>query len=340
MRDVEAGDALVGVDRLPDGRGDVRQREIRIHDGLVDRVGILDVELGQAGDLVHQVGHLQRRQRVELAEAEGLAGIVGLEEGGAETVVGEACPVDRLAAERMVPDLLAAFPQVVAVVHAGAFLEFRPLHEIADVLAFIGEGELARQIGDRLDVIGLQPVVGVDIVGVLADDGADDMHRIDAVGGGRLPDLGAKLGVVLQQSIDLAIFGLEGGVGSLGAPAGGAGDIRLHAVAVPRRHHGRGIGACHRRRQCQAEEKEYTFLHAPPLWSGSAIDETANPLQPFVYAIPDGKPLGTFPGAALEIGGKLGKAAGRVETGQACAGTKGGQMVPSGHTSPGLAVRE
>ncbi len=213
---------------------------------------------------MHEIAHLQRGQRIELAKAEGLAGIVGLEEGGAEAVVREALAAHALAAEGPVPHLLAAFPQIVAVGFAGASGEFRPLHEIGNVLAVIGEGKLARQIGDRLDVVGLQPVVGIDIVGVLADDGADDIHRIDTIGRGCLLDLAAKAGVVLEQRVDLAVFRLEGGVGGLGAPAGGARYVGLLGIAVARRHQCRRLGGEQRRRQRQAENDEDQFFHAPP----------------------------------------------------------------------------
>ena len=36
LRDVEAGDRLVGIDRFLQRRRDIGQRQIRIHDGLVD----------------------------------------------------------------------------------------------------------------------------------------------------------------------------------------------------------------------------------------------------------------------------------------------------------------
>ena len=261
---VEPGDPPVGVDRLLQGGGDVVERQVRVHDGLVDFVGVGRVEFRQARDLVHEVAHLQGGQRVELAEPEGLAGIIGLEEGGAEAVVGERLAVDRLAAEGLVPHPFAARPQLVAARKLRAFGKGRPLHEGGDILALVGEGELARQVGDRLDVIGLQPVVGVDVVGVLADEGADDVHRVDAVGGSRLRDLGAQPCVVLEQRVDLAVFRLESGVGGLGAARRGAGYRRLLGIAVAGRDGRRRRRRQHRRRQRQRQGHTNQFLHAPP----------------------------------------------------------------------------
>ena len=46
----------------------------------------------------------------------------------------------------------------------------------------------------------------------------------------------SQLNSFLQQRVDLAVFRLEGGVGGLGAPAGGARYVGLLGVAVSRRH--------------------------------------------------------------------------------------------------------
>ena len=57
---------------------------------------------------------------------------------------------------------------------------------------------------------------------MLADDRADDMQRIDAIGGGGGPDLLAQPGIVLQQRVNLAVFRLIGrfaGLGALGRTA-------------------------------------------------------------------------------------------------------------------------
>ena len=203
---------------------------------------------------MHHVAHLQGGERVELTEPEGLAGIVGLEEGGAEAVVGKALSVHRPAAEIAVPDPFAAFPQVVAVGLAAAAGELRALDEIRHALALVGEAQPAAEIGDRLDVIGLEPVVGIHVVGMLAHDRAHDVHGVDMVGGCRLADLGAQAGIVLQQRVDLAVLGLEGGAGGLGAPRRGAGNGRLLGVAVARRHGG-GRAGRQRRQQNQASTR-------------------------------------------------------------------------------------
>lgn len=75
-----------------------------------------------------------------------------------------------MAAELAVPDPLAAAPERVGAFLAGAFGKFGPLDEFGDGLALMAELEAVARIGGRLDVIGLQPVIGVDIVGVFADD--------------------------------------------------------------------------------------------------------------------------------------------------------------------------
>ena len=164
-----------------------------------------------------EIAHLQRGQRIELAYAEGLPGIKRLEEHRAEAVVWVLPAVDQLAPEIGVPDHLAADPDLVAVGQFLAFAELRPLKEIGDRFAVIGEAETRVQIGNGLDVVGLQPVVCVDIVGMLADNGTYDMKRIDAVLRSRLLDLSAQLGVGRQQLVDLGVFGLVGRLAGLGA---------------------------------------------------------------------------------------------------------------------------
>ena len=75
------------------------QRHVRIHDRLIDLRRAVHVEFGQAAVAVDDVGDHQRGQRVDLAEAEGLAGEERLEEDLLEAVVGIGDAVDRLAAE-------------------------------------------------------------------------------------------------------------------------------------------------------------------------------------------------------------------------------------------------
>ena len=84
-----------------------------------------------------EIAHLQRRQRIELTDAKGLAGIEGLEEGGAEAVVRKAV----LAAKIPVPYRFAAGPQIVAALGVVARSKFRPLDECVDILAVIAEGD-------------------------------------------------------------------------------------------------------------------------------------------------------------------------------------------------------
>jgi hypothetical protein len=73
---------------------------------------------------------------------------------------------------------------------------------------------------------------------VLADDRADNVDRVDAVGICRPPDLGAQLAVALQKSIDLAVFRLEAGPAGLRALGRSAGNARLLDVPVASRNQG------------------------------------------------------------------------------------------------------
>ena len=213
---------------------------------------------------MHEVAHLQGRQRAELAEPERLAGIIGLEEDGGEAVVRDRCAVDRPAAEGNIPDAFAAGPELVAV-GVGTFGKLRPLDEVVDAFALIGEGEVGLQIGDGLDVVGLQPVVGVDIVGVLADDGADDVDRVDAVVGRDSLDLAAQLPVVFQERVDLPVLALEGGVVGAGAPGRGAGNRGLLGGPVSRRHEGLS-----RRGQGRRDEQDECRKKSPKIHCQSA----------------------------------------------------------------------
>lgn len=188
--------------------------------------------------LRHHIRQHQRGQRVELAETESLAGIEGLEEDGTETVVGIGLAIHLLAAEALVPDVLAAGPQPVAVGELGAFFKLRALDELIDAFAIIGEAEAFAGIGGGLDVIGLQPVIGIDVIGMLADDGADDVDRIDAIGRSRGLDLAHQRLVGREQLDDLVILVVECGADGAGATDGGTGDGRLFGIAIAGRHDG------------------------------------------------------------------------------------------------------
>ena len=80
---------------------------------------------------------------------------------------------------------------------------------MADRLALVFEAEPVVGIGDRLDVVGLQLVIDIDIVGVLADQRTDDVHGIDAVGRRDLSDLGPECAVPGDQIADLVVFPAE-----------------------------------------------------------------------------------------------------------------------------------
>ncbi|MCY1311650.1 hypothetical protein D9M70_619760 [compost metagenome] len=62
-------------------------------------------------------------------------------------------------------------------------------------------------IGHGLDVIGLEPVIDIDIVGVFANDCADNMDRINAVSRSGRFDFRAQRSVLFQKIINLAILG-------------------------------------------------------------------------------------------------------------------------------------
>ena len=50
------------------------------------------------------------------------------------------------------------------------------------------KGQFLIKIGQRFNVVSLIPVKSIHIVGVFADQCADDMNRIDTIAGGRLLD--------------------------------------------------------------------------------------------------------------------------------------------------------
>src|SRR5690606_39914594 len=64
---------------------------------------------------------------------------LGLEKDRAEAIVGKLLAVDTLAAEMLVPYLLAAGPQVVAVLVDQALPELRALDEVAERFALRSE---------------------------------------------------------------------------------------------------------------------------------------------------------------------------------------------------------
>ena len=192
---------------------------------------------GKARDVI---GQRQGGQRVDLAEAEGLAGIEGLEEHRRKPVVGEGLAVHLLAAELAFPDALAATPDRAAVGNALAAREFRPFDEILDIFAVILEVDPTLQIGDRLHVIGLRAVIGIDIVGVLADDRANHVDRVDAEIVRRFLDLRDKPLVALQQSKNFLVLAVESGLQRLGAVFRCAGNGGLFDIPIAGLDHGQG----------------------------------------------------------------------------------------------------
>ncbi len=62
--------------------------------------------------------------------------------------------------------------------------------ELRDGFVLVAETKAVARIRSSLDVIGLQSVISVDIIGMFANDRADHMDRIDAVAPGRRLDLG------------------------------------------------------------------------------------------------------------------------------------------------------
>src|SRR5690606_35380611 len=153
------------------------------------------VEWRQSGDALDGICHLQRGQRIELSNAEGLSGEEWLEEHSAKTVVRKALPVHLLVAEIFIPYRLAAGPQGVTVFPLLACLEIRTSQKSLQALAIVTEGKARGQIGRRFDVVGLEPVIGVDIIGVFVNDRSNDVYGCYPVGAGDLADFCSQLAV-------------------------------------------------------------------------------------------------------------------------------------------------
>ncbi len=134
---------------------DVWQREIGVHDGFVDHISVLGVQLRQAGYTIDHVRHLQCSQRIDLAKAECLTCIERLEEDRTETVVRIGFATQGLSTKLLVPDRLTATPQRIAVFELEALRKLRALHELADAFAIIAKTHALVHIGHSLDVIGL-----------------------------------------------------------------------------------------------------------------------------------------------------------------------------------------
>ena len=100
----------------------------------------------------------------------------------------------------------------------------------------IAETEAATRVRSCLDVIRLQPVIGIDIISVFANDRADHMDRINPVTPGRRLDLGDQRLVGRQKIDDLLVFALKRRVGRLGSFGGSTGNARLLGIAIARRH--------------------------------------------------------------------------------------------------------
>ena len=115
--------------------------------------------------------------------------------------------------------------------------KFRTRHELRHRFALITEAETIAGIGGGLDVIGLQPVIGIHVIRMLADDGADHVDRIDAIGARCRFDLAHQLAVIGEQIVDLLVFGIKRCSAGLGAAHGCAGNTRLLLIPVAFRHH-------------------------------------------------------------------------------------------------------
>ena len=110
------------------------------------------------------------------------------------------------------------------------------------MLAVQFEFETDTGIGKRLDVIGLGAVERVVIVGVFADDRADDVDRVNAVAGSNALDRAHQLPVALEDGnhlVELRIVGRFRGGGSAGR---GIGNTRLRPQPVSFRHDADRLG--------------------------------------------------------------------------------------------------
>lgn len=105
--------------------------------------------------------------------------------------------------------------------------------KLRDGFVLVAETEAAAGIGGGLDVVGLQAVIGVDVIGMLADNRPDHVDRIDTVApGGRL-DLADQCLVGRQEVDHLLVFTLERRIGTLGSTCGSPGMPGCSALRLP-----------------------------------------------------------------------------------------------------------
>ncbi len=91
-----------------------------------------------------------------------------------------------------------------------AAIELRTFDELVDVLSVQLEVEANAGIGESLDVIGLGTVERVVVVGVFADNGADDVDGVDTVAGGDALDGPHQAAIALQNGQNLVELGIIG----------------------------------------------------------------------------------------------------------------------------------
>src|SRR5690606_12095951 len=118
----------------------------------------------------------------------------------------EALAIHGLAAKVRVPYGFPAGPEIIAVGMFFAGFKLRPADKSFDILAAIGERKARGQIGSGFDIVGLKPVIGIHIVGMLTDDRPDDMDGRYSVGSSDFADLCPQPAIVSEKLIHLGIF--------------------------------------------------------------------------------------------------------------------------------------
>ena len=155
-----------------------------------------------------------------------------LEEYGTEAIVGETLAANRFAAEIRFPDIFATCPKAQTVFELYTRRKLRTSDEVADCLTLIIETQALLYVGNSFDVISLEPVIGIDIIGMLANKCANDMNRINTISARNAGDLRSQLGVGFQQVVYFLIFRFVCSVQLARSLGGGGWNTRLGRVAV------------------------------------------------------------------------------------------------------------
>ncbi len=140
----------------------------------------------------------------------------------------------------------------------------RTSDEVADCLALVIETQALLYVGNSFDVISLEPVIGIDIVGMLANKRANDMNRINTISARNAGDLRSQFGVGFQQVIDLLIFRFVSGVQLACSLGGGGWNTRLGRIAVAFGNNGHSLcrlQSDQQQRETACREKDQVAVH-------------------------------------------------------------------------------